>query len=596
MVIPKSNYSFTKKTLSIFWTHSKKYPWHIFGLLSGILIVTVLQTYTPVLYKDLINVLSLGNFDQNIQKAIGIVVVILVFNFIRTSLWRASTFVNNYFQPRVMSDLTNTCYNYLLKHSLGFFNSNFVGSIVTKVRRYERSFEQIADQFYFDLGRSILDTAMILVVLLWQYQQFGLLVLAWCIVYFLFSYFYSIYKLPYDIKRSASDTRTTAQLADSITNNVNIKLFNSLDFENKRFKEVTGEQFRLRKKSWDLGSIGEVIQGLMMVGLEFLIIYLAIRNFQAGSFLVGDIVLLQTFLLRMFDKLWNTGKNIRNIYESLADANEMTEMLSSPHGIQDTEGALALKFKQGHVEFKNVEFGYGKETKILKNFSLSINPGERIAFIGPSGGGKSTIAKLLLRFYDLQKGEILIDSQNIAKVTQDSLRENLAFVPQDPILFHRSLMENIRYSRPSATDDEVVEAAKAAHAHEFIISFTDGYKTLVGERGIKLSGGERQRVAIARAILKNSPILLLDEATSSLDSQSEFYIQDALKRLMQNKTTIVIAHRLSTIMQMDRIVVIENGMILEQGKHTELLKVKKGLYQKLWGIQVGGFKTNPLST
>jgi ATP-binding cassette subfamily B protein len=220
---------------------------------------------------------------------------------------------------------------------------------------------------------------------------------------------------------------------------------------------------------------------------------------------------------------------------------------------------------------------------------MLIKPREKIALIGPSGGGKSTIVKLLLRFYDLTSGQILVDKQNLAKVTQNSLREQIAFVPQDPILFHRSLLENIRYGNPLATDEAVIQASKLAHAHEFITGFRQGYQTLVGERGVKLSGGERQRVAIARAILKNAPILVLDEATSSLDSESEMYIQDALKTLMQNKTVIVIAHRLSTIMQMNRIIVIDNGQIIESGKHKELLKLKDGVYQKLWQIQAGGF-------
>ncbi len=226
---------------------------------------------------------------------------------------------------------------------------------------------------------------------------------------------------------------------------------------------------------------------------------------------------------------------------------------------------------------------------MLKAFNLKINSGEKIALIGPSGGGKTTLVKLLMRFLDIQKGEITIDGQNIAAATQDSLRRNIAFVPQEPILFHRTLRENIGYAKPGATEQEIIKAAKLAHAHEFISSFPQGYETLVGERGIKLSGGERQRVAIARAILKDAPILVLDEATSSLDSESEHYIQDALKNLMQGKTVIVIAHRLSTIMQMDRIVVLEQGKITEEGKHEELLKMQQGTYQKLWQIQAGGF-------
>ncbi|MEK7076743.1 MAG: ABC transporter ATP-binding protein, partial [Patescibacteria group bacterium] len=403
------------------------------------------------------------------------------------------------------------------------------------------------------------------------------------------AYWYSLFKLPYDIKRAAADTLTTAQLADGITNNVNVKLFTNYEGEEKRFSGVTQAQFFLRKKSWDIGTWGDIVQGALMVAVEFAVIYLSVKGWQKGLLGVGDIALLQTYLFRMFDKLWSVGRNIRVVYEALADANEMTEILLSPHEVQDAPDARTLAVKKGEVSFNNVSFTYPNGISVFKDFNLRIAPGERVAFVGPSGGGKSTIVKLLLRFFDARGGEITIDGQNIAKVTQDSLREALAFVPQDPILFHRSLMENIRYAKPSAGDEEIIAAAKLAHAHEFISSFPGGYDTLVGERGVKLSGGERQRVAIARAILKDAPILVLDEATSSLDSESELHIQDALRKLMKGRTTLVVAHRLSTIMQMDRIIVVERGSIVEEGKHKELVKAKKGLYQKLWEIQAGGF-------
>jgi ATP-binding cassette subfamily B protein len=585
----KATYAFVKQTLKIFWQHSIRYPWCVAALFFGIIIVTAVQTYIPLLYRDLINIASLGNTHDNATRAFHVVVLILIVNTLRTAIWRFTNFVNNYFQPKVMNDLMNTCYRYLQKHSLGYFNSNFVGSLVTKVRRYERAFEQIADQVTFDLGRSLLDTVAMLTILLWQYRTLGIIVLGWCILFLFFSYAYSVFKLPYDIKRAATDTQTTAQLADSITNNINIKLFASYGEENERFYGVTRQQFLMRKKSWDLSTWGDVTQGVMMILLEFLIMYLAVINWERGLLNVGDIALLQTFLLRVFDKLWNTGKNIRSIYEALADANEMTEILLRPHEIQDMPRATSLQVKRGGVAFEDVSFTYHNGVEVFKHFNLTIAPGEHVALIGPSGGGKSTITKLLFRFYNLNRGSIRIDGQRIDQVTQDSLRSAFAFVPQEPILFHRTLMENIRYAKPQASDEEVVQAAKLAHAHEFISSFPAQYETLVGERGIKLSGGERQRVAIARAILKDAKILVLDEATSSLDSQSELYIQDALKKLMHNRTTVVIAHRLSTIMQMDRIVVIDSGAIIEEGKHQELLKVNQGMYQKLWGIQAGGF-------
>ena len=488
-----------------------------------------------------------------------------------------------------MADLMQTCYEHLQRHSIGFFSSTFVGSLVTKVKRYERSFEQLADQSLFHMGRTLIGFSTIVIILMWRNWIAGTVMLAWSISYMLIAYKFTMYKMPYDLKRAAADTETTAQLADTISNNFNIKIFSNYQTEFKRFFRVLTSQFKARKKSLDIAAIGESFNHVYMILFEVGFLYLSIKLWQGGLFTVGDIVLVLTFILRLFDQLWDLGKHIRVVYEAIADANEMTEILLSEHEIKDESNAKTLIVKNGVINFQNVNFGYHEGLEILSGFNLAIKAGEKVALVGPSGGGKSTIVKLLLRFYDLQGGRISIDGQDITKVTQDSLRDALALVPQEPVLFHRTLIDNIRYAKPGASDEEVMTAAKAAHAHEFIAKTTHGYQTFVGERGVKLSGGERQRVAIARAILKDAPILVLDEATSSLDSESEYLIQDALKSLMKDHTTIVIAHRLSTIMQMDRIVVIENGKILEQGKHRELVKAKEGTYQRLWNIQAGGF-------
>jgi ATP-binding cassette subfamily B protein len=277
------------------------------------------------------------------------------------------------------------------------------------------------------------------------------------------------------------------------------------------------------------------------------------------------------------------------IYERLAEAEEMTRILNMPHQIIDTNKARTLKVNKGEITFEDVSFKYEEGEDVIKNFNLTVKPGQKVALVGLSGSGKSTLTKLLLRLYDVVGGKILVDGRNIAKVTQESLRNNISLVPQDPILFHRSLMENIRYGRFGATDEEVIQAAKLAYCDEFISKLKEGYQSTVGDRGIKLSGGERQRIAIARAILKNSPILILDEATSSLDSESEKYIQKSLDNLMKNKTVLIIAHRLSTIKRADRIVVISNKKIVEDGNHNKLIKIEDGIYKRLWNIQVGGF-------
>jgi ABC-type multidrug transport system fused ATPase/permease subunit len=340
--------------------------------------------------------------------------------------------------------------------------------------------------------------------------------------------------------------------------------------------------------SWNTDEMIWTIQDALIVGINIAVLWGTLVLWQRGLFTVGDFVLVQSYLLGLFNQLTSINRNMRRCYDAIADASEMIEIIKMPHDVVDVPGAAKLAVNDGKIVFDDVGFSYPNGSAALTRFDLTIAGGEKLAFVGPSGAGKTTITKLLLRFYDVTDGAIKIDGQNIAAVTQDSLRNAIAFVPQEPILFHRTLMENIRYGRRDATDDEVFAAAHAAHCDKFIGSLSEGYGTLVGERGVKLSGGERQRVAIARAILKNAPILVLDEATSSLDSESEALIQDALQTLMQDKTTIVIAHRLSTIMKMDRIVVIEDGGIAAEGSHHELLE-QGGLYKKLWSIQAGGF-------
>jgi ATP-binding cassette subfamily B protein len=313
---------------------------------------------------------------------------------------------------------------------------------------------------------------------------------------------------------------------------------------------------------------------------------MAVRYWLQGVLTLGDFVLLRSYLSQLTEEVRSMGGNIRRIYEAIADANEMTQILLMPHEITDENRAATLIVPKGAIEFRNVQFSYLAGNKlVLQDFSLNTKSGERVGIVGPSGGGKSTILKLLVRLYDINSGAILIDHQDIAKVTQSSLHQNIAYVPQDPELFHRSLIDNIRYPKPWASDDEVIRAAKLAHCHEFISAFPLGYETLVGERGLKLSGGERQRVAIARAILMDAPILVLDEATSSLDSESEMYIQDSLAKLFVGRTVVAVAHRLSTIRKMDRIVVVKDGHIIEEGSHDLLVRLEDGIYQRLWNLQ-----------
>ncbi len=575
-------------TLRIYWQHMREYPWAVVFVIIGITIALSTELYRPLIYKQVID--SLVTDDRSdITYLLSLIYTLVAIGGLNWLGWRMAMYGDIFLVSRVMTNLLNTCYSYIQNHSYSFFSNTFVGSLVRKVNRYSKAYEVITDQIVWNIWPTVFSVIFVLVVLYRRHWLLSLILFVWIIIYLIFNYFFIRYKIPFDIARAETDSETSAHLADTITNNMNVKLFGNLGREVKTYRKITQKLRDLRYKGWSLDSLAESIQAGLMWMLEIGILYAAVRYWQAGYLTVGDFGLIQAYLIRIFTQLWSVGRYVRKLYENLAEAEEMTEVLVTPHEIIDRADAGKLVVSKGIINFDHVDFGYPNQKKIFDDFTLTIAGGERVALVGPSGGGKSTITKLLFRFYDLNSGTIRIDDQNIAAVTQDSLRDNLALVPQDPILFHRSLIENIRYARPEATNAEVVRAAKLAHCHEFIERFPEKYETYVGERGVKLSGGERQRVAIARAILKDAPILVLDEATSSLDSESEFFIQDALRKLMKQRTTIVIAHRLSTIMQMDRILVIEKGKIIEEGKHEELVKAKQGTYQRLWQIQAGGF-------
>lgn len=462
--------------------------------------------------------------------------------------------------------------------------------MVKKAGRFVWSFDRITALLIFDFWRMALNVSIIIAILLMLNFWLGLAIIIWVFIFLSSNLIFARYKLKFDLKRTRADSKISALFADTITNNINVKLFAGLQEEKRTFGRKTDDLDKKAYKAWRIGDNIEAGQALFMVALEFVVLYIALLLWGDSLIKTADFVLIQLYLFEIFHLVWPFGRNVRDFYEAFADAEEMTEILLTPHEVKNKKDVQEMHVPSGKVEFRDVTFTYGKaDDHVVRHFNLMVKPGQKIALIGPSGGGKTTITKLLLRFYDIQKGKILIDGQNIKDVTQESLRRHIALVPQDPILFHRSIMENIRYGRRDASDEEVIAASKLAYCHEFIIRFPQRYKTYVGERGVKLSGGQRQRVAIARAILSNAKILVLDEATSSLDSESEAYIQKALENLIKNKTTIVIAHRLSTVMSADRILVLQDGKIVEDGTHGDLVNKRGSMYGKMWDLQVGGY-------
>ena len=582
-------------TLKYYWQKSLKYKWRLSFFFIAVTIAVIGQEFVAVLiYKQIFDVMATNTDDPKAvtQTLFNLVMLVGIVHFSTTFIWwRIAGFTNDNFQPYVMRDIEDEVFTKLQNHSYHFYANHFTGGLVSKTTRFVRSFEMIADIIQWSLFRIVLMFTAAVTIIYYYIPMLAGALVAWTLIYTLISYWYARWAIKFWKKNAKDDSQVTAELADSLTNIFNVKIFAAKKSEAFRFKNTIDKRRKSRSWAWMSGTFMGVWQGVMMISFEIFLIYSMIGAWSEGALSLGTIFAIQTFVGIVFRNLWELGRLFQDYSNALADAEEMTEILHQTPNILDAKNTKKCRIKNGEIEFKNVYFAYETEEaspQVFDNFNLHIKAGQKIGLVGESGAGKSTFVNLLIRFMDTDKGEILIDEQNISSITQDDLRKNIAYVPQDPILFHRTLKENIAYGKPNATDEEIIAAAKAAHAHDFIGTFTEGYDTLVGERGVKLSGGQKQRIAIARAMLKQAPILILDEATSSLDSKAEQHIQAALEELMKGRTTLVIAHRLSTLRQMDRIVVFERGRITEDGNHKQLT-TKKGKYAELWEHQSGGF-------
>ncbi len=584
-----------KKIFAYYWPHIKKYKWvNILTFGSYGVAVIMSEIFTPLLYKKLVDIMSSTNISIiNPWDVMSIVLFWGLMLIIYNIFYRIGDFAIVYAQSKAIKGTMDEAYKRVQHHSVKFFNNNFAGSLVAKVRRFSSSIETIYDVMVFQLWMNSLILMGMFSIFLYLAPLLALAFVIWFASYIAITVWFIKRKRQLDLDNASAQSNTTGKLADSLTNTFNIKMFAKTWSEIKSFKSVTSEEEQKRYRAWKFQMWQNLVTSMFVAIFEFISVFISVSMWLKGELSVGTLVLIQTFMFTLFRIVFNMGQSATKFIKALTDAQEMVDIFESPIDVQDVERPEECKIKDGAIEVKNINFSYhsgeheGEE--LFKDFSLSIKSGERVGLVGHSGSGKTTLTKLLLRFMDVDSGEILIDGQDIAKIKQDDLRRNISYVPQDPILFHRSLRENIAYGKGDATEEEIVEAAKAANAHEFISSLPEGYDTLVGERGVKLSGGERQRVAIARAMLKDAPILILDEATSALDSISERKIQQAFERLMQGRTTIAIAHRLSTIQKMDRIIVFDNGEIAEQGTHQELIKKKGGVYAELWAEQGSGF-------
>lgn len=583
----------TGRTMHYYWRELVKYKWYALGcILVTPAVVFIRAVLAPMIFADLIDKVSQGlPFEQLVATALTEVVFFLVlFAFNKLVLEELRLYWCWRMELLIMYDLAELCFDTISEQSMQFHSDRFSGSLVSQTNRFVGSFERLFDVFIWELYPSLLFILMVIIVLAPQVPWFTLGLVIFIALYVMIAGL-SFRKVSHlNEEEAEASNKQTGQLADSISNIISVKSYAKEPYEKRRY---TG----FAEKTLDAGSA--LMRATISRDIKFSGVQICITALILGFLLVGQdwlgisvatLILIVNYTQTIQGELWSVTSIFKNINRVFGDAHEMTLILDLTDDVTDTPGATALVLNEPRVDFNDISFRHSDaKTPIFEHFELSINPGERVGLVGVSGSGKTTLTKLLLRFADVNNGAVLVSGQDIRDVTQASLRENIAYVPQETSLFHRSIADNIAYGKPDATPEEIQRAAKLANAHEFILDLPDGYDTLVGERGIKLSGGQRQRIAIARAILKNAPILVLDEATSALDSESEALIQDALSKLMAGRTSIVIAHRLSTIANLDRIVVLENGKIVEQGKHQELLAKPDGVYHHLWSRQSGAF-------
>ena len=496
--------------------------------------------------------------------------------------------------PRQRQGVTREIYHYLQHHSYRYFSSNFAGALAHRISETSLGVTQTLWALITEFWPIAIVIGVAVVLLFQAHAQLGWFALAWAVSFIGISYLLARRCRPYAQAAAAARSETTGTVVDSVTNLTSARLFARLGFERENLERYLTRERQAILVSHRYSERIRWFQFSAAAVLKIGLLYYALRLWGQGMIGVGDFVLAVSLSLLVINEARNLARRFLEFFEYIGNVSNGVHTLVRPHELVDRPDARAVPIRRGDIEFRAVEFGYTPTRKVFDRLSVRIPAGQRVGLVGLSGSGKSSFVSLILRLYDPQGGAILIDGVDIRDMTQDSLHAQLSLIPQDPGLFHRTLRENIRYGRLEAGDAEVIEAARRAHAHEFIAQIREGYDSLVGERGVKLSGGQRQRIAIARVILKNAPILILDEATSALDSITEHAIQETLDTAMRGKTVIVVAHRLSTIAHLDRILVFDDGRIVEDGSHAELL-ARRGAYFRLWSRQAGGFLPEALA-
>lgn len=586
--------STARRTLHYYWAATSKHLGLFIGLmLSSIGFIVLLSYGNPLLMSMIVDRVSAEPVapDQVFEVFGPYIIALIAINLIGQACSKVQDYTSFKLEIAASYDLATEAFDALSNQSMTFHSNRFGGTLVSQTTKFMNAYSQMLENITFPFLPIICSIIATCVILIPRVPAYVVILMALLVVYAIVSYV--MYKRILSLNEDAADAQNTLSgaLSDAVTNILAVKTYGREDYERELFDRANREVVaRDTKRMMASLARGIITACIALAIMSVVAVFIAGGNAWFGI-TPGTLVIMFTYTYTITNQFNFISRGLQRFNVAFGDASGMTSVLDEPRLVADEPNAKPLKVTAGDIDFIDLNFWYtdgNAKTKVFDNFNLHIPAGQRVGLVGRSGAGKTTLTKLLLRLSDIQEGEILIDGQNVAKGTQQSLRRQVAYVPQEALLFHRTIAENIAYARPDASMDEIREAARQANALEFIERLPQGFDTVTGERGIKLSGGQRQRVAIARAMLANAPILVLDEATSALDSESEKLVQDALEKLMQGRTSIVVAHRLSTVASLDRIVVLDQGKIVEDGPHAELI-AQGGEYAQLWSRQTGAY-------
>jgi len=575
-----------------YWKALVKYKWTFFWVLFLTTLVEALSVVDRFLFKIIIDDGEKFLAGSLIESIFVRTLIILAVIFILVIILRTvGKWVQMHFliimETKMVKELKEKYFGYILELDHSFHITHKTGSLISRIGRGTSAVTDMTDIFVFSIVPMIVSLFVVAVSLAYFDLMFGLVIVLLSLAFVIYSLFVQSLQQKAKLETNAAEDYEKGFVSDVFTNVDSIKYFGKEDKVKTTFSKVTNntqEKTAKYENYYRWYEAGHLL--ILGIGVFFLV-YFPLVGFLNKEITLGTLVFVYTIYGSIIGPMYYLVGGLRVFYRAMGDFQELFEYGKIKREVKDIPNAKFLKIKKGEIEFRNLYFNY-KTRKMFQNFNLKIKPNEKVALVGHSGSGKTTLVKLLYRFYDVSKGEIFIDGENIKGVKQESLRQEMSIVPQECILFDDTIYNNIKFSNPKASKEEVEKAIALAQLDKIIKSFPDKEKTIVGERGVKLSGGEKQRVSIARAILANKRILVLDEATSSLDSETEYEIQKGLKTLLEGRTSIMIAHRLSTIMNADRIIVLKKGEIAQIGKHKDLI-FKEGEYKRLWTLQKGGY-------